>query len=319
MFLLRSKGYSLREIGRSLGRSPSTLSEELKRNRVKGVYDPKKANHKAYVRKKYARFQGMRIVFDPELRRFVEKHLRVGQSPEAIAGRLKMKMESLSYVSGDTIRRFLKSSHGWKLRKQTRKRKYRRGKRRNDSLRNRKFIDERPPYIAKRNRVGDAEGDFIVSGKSGKGYLFTLVDRKTRYPFLEPVLPVTIENVHRAGLRIKKRFPEWKTMTTDNDLLFKKHKELEKLLGIKIYFCHPYHSWEKGSIENLNKQIRKDIPKGSDLSKYSLKEIREIEKKLRSRFMECLRYTTPEEMLTTHRLKRKHRQGGGVKRKNKKK
>ncbi|QQR54385.1 IS30 family transposase [Candidatus Peregrinibacteria bacterium] len=90
-------------------------------------------------------------------------------------------------------------------------------------------------------------------------------------------------------------------MTTDNDILFQKHKELEKLLGIKIYFCHPYHSWEKGTVENTNKIIRKDIPKGSDISKYSKAFIQRLEEKLNRRPLKCLNYLTPKEALLVHR------------------
>jgi IS30 family transposase len=298
-----------------MDRSISSLSDELKRNRVKGRYDPKKAEAKAYVRRKYAKFQGMKIVTEPELRNFVETHLLEGQSPEAVAGRLKQGAEDLPYASKDTIRRFVKSVHGRTI-EALRKKRFRLRKPKRARLADRTFIDQRPPCIAKRSRVGDMEGDFVVSGKSGSGYLLTLIDRKSRYPFIEKIYPVAIENVHRAFLRIKRKFPEWKTLTTDNDILFRKHKELERLLGVKIYFCHPYHSWEKGSIENLNREIRKDIPKGSDLSKRSAKEIRMIEKKLRKRFMECLRYATPEEVLRAHREKQKQRRGGAEKRRN---
>jgi len=104
-----------------------------------------------------------------------------------------------------------------------------------------------------------------------------------------------------------KRYPEMKTFTTDNDILFKHHKELEKLLGIKIYFCHPYHSWEKGAVENVNKYIRKDIPKGSDLSRYSKEFIVSLEAKLNRRAMKCLDYATPQEMLEAFRGRKKRR------------
>lgn len=290
-----------------MDRSISTLSDELRRNRVKEKYHPKKAQHKAYVRRKYSKFQGMKIVMHQPLRTFVEKELWEGQSPEAVSGRLKTGKENLPYVSKNSIRRFIKSPYGRSIenRRSQRKPRHRRPKR--TSLTDRKFIDQRPSYIAKRGRIGDTEGDFIVSGKSGAGMLLTMVDRKSRYPFIEKIFPVTIENVHRGFVRIKKQFPEWKTMTTDNDLLFTRHRELEKLLGIKIYFCHPYHSWEKGSIENLNKHIRKDIPKSSDISQQTIRNIRIIEKRLRTRFMQCLGYLTPEEVLRTYRQKQKQR------------
>ncbi|MDF1498589.1 MAG: IS30 family transposase, partial [Patescibacteria group bacterium] len=108
----------------------------------------------------------------------------------------------------------------------------------------------------------------------------------------------------RAFLKIQKRFPEMKTITTDNDVLLKMHKTLEKLLGLKIYFCHPYHSWEKGSVENLNGIIRKYIPKGNDLSKYDEELISVIEEKCNQRFMKILKYKTPEEKLKEHRKRK---------------
>lgn len=91
------------------------------------------------------------------------------------------------------------------------------------------------------------------------------------------------------------------TLTLDNDLLFAKHLELEKLLNVAIYFCHPYHSWEKGSIENGNGLIRKYIPKSSDISRYTEEEIAAIETKLNDRPRKCLQYSTPKELLLEHR------------------
>lgn len=173
-------------------------------------------------------------------------------------------------------------------------------------LKDRVFIDKRPEIIEKRGRIGDVEADFIISGKSGKGVLLTVTCRKLRVAFLELILKVTIDNVHLAFVRIKKRFPEMRTLTIDNDILFQMHKVLEKLLDIKIYFCHPYHSWEKGGVENTNKYIRRYIPKGSDLSQYDKECILLIEEKINQRFMKCLNYATPEEKLKECRRKTKN-------------
>ena len=96
-----------------------------------------------------------------------------------------------------------------------------------------------------------------------------------------------------------------KTLTLDNDILFRMHRTLEQLLRVKIYFCHPYHSWEKGSIENANKVIRKFIPKGSNLSKYDQEYIQSLEGHLNDRFMECLEYKTAEEKLNEYRKTKK--------------
>ena len=189
------------------------------------------------------------------------------------------------------------------------KKKKKRGKKRTnkETLDGRVFIDKRPKKINDRMRVGDIEFDFIVSGKDGKGAVLTATDRKLRVSFLEPIYQVSIPAVHEVALSIKKRFPEWITGTTDNDLLFARHKELEKELAIKIYFCHPYHSWEKGTIENTNGEIRKYIPKGSDISKYSSRFVRNVEKKINDRYMECLNSFTPQEMLDLHRKRKKRR------------
>jgi len=124
--------------------------------------------------------------------------------------------------------------------------------------------------------------------------------------FLELILEVTIENVHQAFQRIKKRFPELKTITTDNDILLQRHKELEALLNVKIYFCDPYSSWQKGTVENSNKYVRRDIPKGSNMSKCSSRFIKSIEEKLNRRPLKCLSYKTPKEVLDESKKHKKH-------------
>lgn len=174
-------------------------------------------------------------------------------------------------------------------------------------LRDRKFIDQRPKSIEERARIGDCEGDFIVSGKHGKGILLVVVDRRLRVTFLERIVEVSIDEVHAAFVRIKGRFPEMRTVTFDNDILLAMHRTLERLLGVTIYFCHPYHSWEKGTVEQTNGVIRRDIPKGSDLSSYEDTVFPALEAKLNGRFMACLDYATPQEALGAHR-KRKRKQ-----------
>lgn len=246
----------------------------------------------------------------PPLRDFVEENLLEGRSPESIAGRVNNHEKHLPSISADSIERFLQSVYGRAIevarRRQKRRRRYRRRRAKSALLKDRKFIEMRPKITENRGRVGDAEADFIVSGKDGKGTMLTLADRKLRVSFVEKIFPVSIQNVHQGFIQIKKRFPELRTVTTDNDLLLQHHRELEKLLGVKIYFCHPYHSWEKGTIENTNGEIRKDIPKGSDISKYSKRFIRSIESKLNNRYMECLGYATPREALDSYRQKQKH-------------
>lgn len=302
-----NKHYEQKDIAVALQRSASAISDEIKLNSVKEKYDPKKAHHKAYVRRKYSKYQGMKIVQDKKLREFVDKNLYNDQSPRAIAGRLKKIEKHLSYASKDSIFRYVKSVYGRRIEAYRNKTKPKRQPRKTKGakLKGRTFIGKRPKIINARARVGDAEADFIVSGKTGKGILLVVACRKLRVAFIEQILNVNIQNVHRAFKRIKKRFPEIKTITTDNDLLLQRHKELERLLMVKIYFCDPYSSWQKGGVENVNKYIRKYIPKGSDISKYSQYIIKKIERKLNNRIMECLIFLTPYEILEKYRNRKK--------------
>jgi IS30 family transposase len=288
------------------------VSNELKRNTVAGSYTPAKAQHKATVRRKAAKFQGMTIVSQPAVQAFVEQQLLKLQSPAAIAGRLATGLDDLPPVSRDTIERFVRSVHGRKLEyelKLLKQKPKRRGKRPLfDQLEDRIYIDERPAVITNRERVGDVEADFIVSGKAGSGYLLTVVDRKLRVGYIRQILPVTIAGVEAAFLDVQKHFPELLTVTTDNDILFRHHQRLSQLLGnIPIYFCHAYHSWEKGTVENYNKQVRKYVKKGSDISQYQPEYIQFVQNRLNSRFMSVLDYQTPEECLSNHRTKPKEK------------
>lgn len=256
----------------------------------------------------------MKIVGNKALRAFIEAKLYDDQSPRAIAKRTRKREKKIPHISKNSIYRYIKSVYGRRIEayrgKQKRRRRRRHGKR-TKSLDGRTFINQRPLSSNNRLCIGHAEADFIVSGKSGKGILLVVVDRKSRAAFLERIIDVRIANVHRAFLNIKQRFLEMKTVTTDNDLLLQKHKELEQLLEVKIYFCNPYSSWQKGTVENTNKHIRKCIPKGSSLVNYPPRFIRALESKLNRRIMECLDYQTPVEVLTLSR-KRKQQRGNAV-------
>ena len=239
----------------------------------------------------------------------MEEYLLDDQSPEHISKRIEKCRPDLPYVSGVTIRTFIESPYGRRIEVHRKKllSKKCRGKKHTSRILGKRMIDKRPRTINYRKRVGDMEGDFIVSGKDGKGALLIHSDRKLRYPLLEKVCPISIRTLTNAIDRIKRRYSEMKTVTWDNDLLLICHKELEKKFGIKIYFCHSYKFWEKGGVENRNKIIRQYIPKGSDISRYSRHYIKKLEEKLQRRIMKCLRYRTPGEMLEIHRKRKKKR------------
>jgi transposase, IS30 family len=242
------------------------------------------------------------------LKVFVETNLFDDQSPDAIAGRLRKIEKAIAYVSPAAIKRYIKSVYGRRIESHRAKifKRRRRGGRKKGVLDGKRMISQRPKRINERKGLGHMEGDFIVSGKSGKGLGLVLIDRNIRKVALERILPVSVRNVERALLRMKKRFPEIATITFDNDILFLEHKRLEKRLRVKIYFCHPRSPWEKPSVENFNKWLRRYIPKSSDISRYSRYVFEQLEAKANRRFMEVLGFHTPDEMYAKA-LRRKQR------------
>ncbi len=179
--------------------------------------------------------RGKKITTHRQLQDFIETELLKQQSLSAIAGRLATGLDGLPSVSRDTIETYIRSIHGRQIEYQLavlkRGYKYRRKKRPPlESLTERTFIDDRPAAIGSRERVGDVEADFIVSGKNGSGYLLTVIDRKLRVGFIRQILPVAIANVESAFVDIQRYFPELSSITTDNDILFRYHKRLAVLL-----------------------------------------------------------------------------------------
>lgn len=231
------------------------------------------------------------------------------QSPEEIAKRLKRIEKQLPYASASAIRRYIKSVYGRRIERHRGKifKKKRRKIAARKHIENKRMISERPRKIALRWGLGHMEGDFILSGRSGKGLVLALRDRKIRKNLLEKILPVSLKTVRNALKRMKRRYPEMQTITFDNDILFLEHQKLEHMLGVKIYFCFPHSPWQKPSIENLNKTLRRYIPKSSDISKYSRKFIKKLEAKLNRKFMDCLGSLTPDEAYAKERKQKQRR------------
>lgn len=300
--ILLEKRYSQRDIARVLNRNISSISREISHNSVKGSYDPAKADHKAYVARKYSKYQGMKIESRPELRAYVEARVAEDWSPEEVSGRIREIDRPIPYVSAKAIYKYIASVYGRRLEshlayKGRKKRSHPRPK--VTQLKDRIFIDQRPNIVERRARFGDWEGDFIVSGRNGSGALLVLHERKARYAIIRKITVPSIELVHwyltemTGGIIMN-------TLTLDNDILFRKHEEMSRILGVPVYFCHPYHSWEKGGVENTNKLIRRYVRKGSDISRVSDERIQEIQDKLNARPRKCLAYRTPAEVMREH-------------------
>lgn len=297
--LSRKKQYSVRDIAEALGRNPGTISKEIRANSVNGVYAPEKAQHKAYVKRKYSKYQGMKIEGDFSLREYVESKLKDDWSPEQIAGRIKNVDTHIKYASYQAVYKFIYSAYGRNLEKCLRYKHKKRtgGHNKAEQLKNRTFIEERPAVVGERARFGDWEGDLIVSGKHGKGILLILHERKSRIPMIEKIMSRRTDIINQRIHEITGGFICFNSLTIDNDISFQKHENLSELIGAPIYFCHPYHAWEKGGVENTNKLIRQYVPKGSDISKFSKQYVREVELKLQNRPRKCLGYKTPMEVM----------------------
>ena len=294
---LRNKK-SLRFIADKLERSVSSLSDEIKKNSVNGVYDARKAHHKAYVKRKYSKAQSLKAVNNPELREFVETNIKDDQSPEGISGRIENVEKNLPRISPKSIYKFVYSVYGRQIESHLYHRAVRKrgGPKRGRSvlIDGRTNIEQRPKEVLNRLEFGHYEGDFIESGKDGKGSLLVLVERKTRYPFLKYLEDKSTAAVNGAVTDLLTELPV-NSLTIDNDLSFQKHKELSEVLQAAVYFCHTQSPHEKGTVENRNKAIRRYVKKSSDLSQYGEVYFKMVEEKLRTRFMKCLNYKTPKE------------------------
>jgi IS30 family transposase len=303
-------GKSFRRIAQAIDRSVSNIAAEVARGGGRTKYRAHRAQAKSVRTRKNSKIQCMKVALDPLLKTYVLKKLKKKWSPELISGRLKKIDTQIKYTSGKAIYKFVSSVHGRNVEKYLyssshRRRGPKRGSR-SVKLDGRLMIDQRPKHVDNRKEFGHFEGDFIESGKDGKGSLLVLVERKTRYPFLRKTMDKKTTAVN-ALVKTMIGAYEPESMTLDNDLSFAKHKEMSALVDAPVYFCNPYHSWEKGTVENRNRCVRTDIPKKTDISTVSDARIKAVEKTLRNRPLKVLGFKTPREAWDIEMRKRKEK------------
>jgi len=280
----------IREIARFLGRSPNTISREIKRNTVCGVYDAYKAKHKAYARRWGAKKQCLKVAMDSFLVQFVESKLVLKWSPKQISGYLDRELGIT--CSAKAVYKFAESrglDHHlfWRWNKQKGGPKRTTHKPADDG---RKYIDQRHNTIME---VGHYEVDFIVS-KHSSYVLLVATDRQTKYSMIRKLSNRKRHTIRAAFSELFRGTPI-KSITTDNDIAFSHWRELEKIIQAPIYFCHPYHSWEKGLVENTNRWIRCFVPKRRDISTVTQEELDEIHAFLNDRPREIVGFKIPSE------------------------
>jgi IS30 family transposase len=301
-------GWTLSQISRSIGRCKGTISRELRLNQQEYLeeYDSYSAGGIASRRRSESR--GPVKMNHAPLAEYVKKGLGQQWSPEQISEKLKLdypqdpKMRISHQCIYEWIRRDRDSGGIYykDLRQSNRKRRKRYGSSlKTGQIKDRVGIEQRPPEVDLKQRVGDWESDTIVGTHRRGPKLATHVERKTRYVKIALIKDGRAKSFNHGTRRVMARISEAArlTMTTDNGKEFALFKELETSLGMKVYFAHPYTSWERGLNENTNGLIRQYFPKGTDFSKVSHQAVAEVERKLNNRPRKCLGYRTPEEVL----------------------
>ncbi|MCG8427137.1 MAG: IS30 family transposase [Chromatiales bacterium] len=304
IYVLLKAGHTQKEIAALLGRSPSTISRELRRNRGLRGYRPAQAQRLSDNRKATAH---KAIKITHEVRHWIEKLIRQDLSPQQVVDYLG-RHKKLS-VHHETIYQLIyadKAAGGnlythLRVASKPYRKRYghydRRGK-----IKNRVDIDERPAIVERRSRIGDWEGDTIM-GKGHKSALLTMVERKTLYTVIVRLTGKRADLLSEAALAgMKELKSKVKTITFDNGLEFSEHEKIARGLDAAVYFAHPYASWERGTNENTNGLIRQYFPKGTDFNKVTDDEIQAVMDRLNNRPRKTRGCRSPNELFKGQRV-----------------
>lgn len=300
---------STRAIAKALNRSPSSISRELKRSfpLERKVYTPRLAHEQALSkRKSRGRYDRLK---NSTIREYVIKHLKLGWSPEQIAGKLPEEHPG-QHISHEAIYQYVytqvhRNGHGTlkpgceDLRIYLKRRHKRRGQKGMRTV-GRVFrpkgpsIEDRPIIVEKRLRVGDWESDSIASKDNAPG-LNSLVERKTGLVFLTKVRDKTASATTEIITKRLSNAPHY-TITLDNGSENQQWQEIEHEINTKCFFAHPYSSWERGTNENTNGLVRWYFPKGTDFRTIPEDTIKAVEYALNTRPRKRHKWKTPLEV-----------------------
>lgn len=307
---LTRDGHSLRNVARILGRAPSTISREIRRNLSReGTYHPYAAHRKAADRRPRPKLR--KLVASAPLRAYVQEKLSEFWSPEQISRTLRMDYPSDPgmRVATETIYQTLYLQGRGQLRREVaaalRNGKARRISRRQAQKRQPRFTDpmvmisDRPPEVADRAVPGHWEGDLII-GKEGASQIGTLVERTTRFVMLVH-LPLTRDatTVRNALVQTMSQLPAHlrRSLTWDQGVEMAEHKKFAIAADMPVFFCDPASPWQRGSNENTNRLLRQYFPKGTDLSVHAPVELARVAGQLNTRPRKTLGWETPAQRL----------------------
>jgi IS30 family transposase len=296
--VLHKQGMKNNEIARELGRSPSTISREMKRNMGSDGYSAIEAQRKYKQRRKRSR---RRLIFSNEAAaNYVKERLNQQWSPEQIAGRAKTEKYAISFSYGTIYRAVANRILPISLHKQMRiKSKHR--SRKTDDKRGKVLdcltIHDRPKTVEKRGRIGHWESDSVI-GKRGTGCIGTHVERKTGFLIAFRMDDRKGDAFNVGTIKAFEDIPKKyrKSFTVDRGAEFYKHKLLAEGLGAKVYFCDPYHPWQRGTNENTNGLLRQYFPKGSSFADITHDSLQLVVDRLNNRPRKRLGYRSPAEV-----------------------
>jgi IS30 family transposase len=299
-------GHSMRTIAVQLGRAPSTVSRELKRNGGQESYRASQADECAWDRGR--RPKTCKLAQNQALARLVASKLQLQWSPEQVAGWLKRTYpdDASLHVSHETIYRslFIQARGALKkelvehLRRTRAMRRSRHHTQKTDDhgrITDTVSISERPASAADRAVPGHWEGDLLFGSKNSQ--IATLVERHTRYAMLVKVNRKDSETVINALIKHARKLPEelYKSLTWDRGTEMAEHKRFTLATDIQVYFCDPQNPWQRGSNENTNGLLRQYFPRQTDLSGYSQAQLNAVARRLNERPRKTLNYETPAE------------------------
>jgi IS30 family transposase len=299
-------GHSIRSIATSVGRAPSTISREIKRNNGPACYRASQADRAAWDRAR--RPKTCKLAEHRTLACIVAEKLQLQWSPEQIAGWLKRTYpdDTSCQVSHETIYRslFIQSrgalkkellEHLRRTRAMRRSRHYTQKTADHGKIIGAVSISERPAMVEDRAVPGHWEGDLLFGSKNSQ--IATLVERQTRYVMLVKVGGKDTETVINALIKNARRFPQelYKSLTWDRGKEMADHKRFTLATDIKVYFCDPQNPWQRGTNENTNGLLRQYFPKGTDVSGLSQAKLNAVARRLNQRPRKTLSYETPAE------------------------
>ena len=268
------------------------ISREMKRKMRTGEYDANKADQKAKNKRRRSKYKGMKVCENSDIEKYVREKMLLKWSPERIAGVLYT--ERGIRIGKDAIYRYLYSGHGLGLchllyRKRYRKKK-RKKKTKHQIIKDRVFISQRPKYVGKKRRFGHYEGDTMGRPKKASSQTLVVVrEMLSRKIFVRKVSRLR-ESI-QGFKEILHKMPVY-SLTLDNGVENARHKEL----NVDTYFCDPYSSWQKGSVENAIGLLRRFIPKKADLKDFSQEQIQSFVDTLNNTPMKVLGFKTPNQV-----------------------